>query len=81
MKVWMGLTLGKTAKTVSPTSPREVDATPERLIATSTPLRATSVDQQLHHVILKESKNIFSHLRRTRSAAVTRAQTLGAQYA
>lgn len=30
VKVYKGLTFGKTAKTVSPTSPREVELTPER---------------------------------------------------
>lgn len=30
--VWTGLMLGRTANTVSPTSPREVEATPESLM-------------------------------------------------
>ena len=32
-KVWIGLTVGRMANTVSPTSPREVDATPDSLTA------------------------------------------------
>ena len=32
MNVWIGFTLGITAKMVSPTSPREVEATPDSLI-------------------------------------------------
>jgi hypothetical protein len=36
-KVWIGLIFGITAKTVSPTSPREVDATPEELMESSKP--------------------------------------------
>jgi hypothetical protein len=37
IKVWMGLTLGKIAKIVSPTSPRDVDDTPVRFTAISDP--------------------------------------------
>ena len=42
MNVWMGCTFGRTAKTVSPTSPRELEATPESLMVTSAPVRWTS---------------------------------------
>lgn len=42
IKVWMGLTLGKMAKMVSPTSPRDVEDTPVRLTAISEPDLFTS---------------------------------------
>lgn len=41
-KVWMGLILGKTAKMVSPTSPRDVDDTAVRFTAISAPEFFTS---------------------------------------
>lgn len=44
MNVWMGFTLGRTAKTVSPTSPLDVDATPDSLTAiTSSAPRFTTI--------------------------------------
>lgn len=56
MKVCIGFTFGITAKTVSPTKPRDVDATPEVLICNdSTPnLFATVVPL----VFLKTAKSI-----------------------
>ena len=40
----MGLIFGSTAKTVSPTSPREVDATPSVLRAIEAPVFLTTID-------------------------------------
>ena len=42
MKVCKGLILGITANTVSPTRPREVDATPDVSTLISNPARLTS---------------------------------------
>lgn len=41
----MGLTFGRTAKIVSPTRPRDVEATPEVLIAISAPMRSMSASE------------------------------------
>ncbi len=43
MNVWIGLMSGKTAKTVSPTRPLEVDAMPETFKETFHPPRFASV--------------------------------------
>lgn len=43
MNVWIGLILGKTAKTVSPTRPLEVDEIPETFKETFHPMRFTTV--------------------------------------
>ena len=51
----MGLTLGNTEKTVSPTSPREVEDTPNSLIGMSAPVCLMSnVSQRLlvHHAFV-----------------------------
>ena len=37
-KVWMGFMFGRTAKTVSPTRPRELEATPASLIGKFAPV-------------------------------------------
>jgi hypothetical protein len=41
-KVWKGCTFGITAKTVSPTKPLEVDATPDSLMGRSNPVFPTT---------------------------------------
>ena len=42
INVWTGWMLGKTAKTVSPTRPLEVDAMPEAFMETFHPVRFTT---------------------------------------
>jgi hypothetical protein len=42
INVWMGLMFGSTAKIVSPTRPREVEATPATFTAMSKPIRLMS---------------------------------------
>ncbi len=42
-KVWIGLIFGITAKTVSPTKPREVETTPASLIGILAPVNCTTV--------------------------------------
>lgn len=78
-KVCIGLTVGRTAKMVSPTRPREVDATPETFTSRplSCPLLTTA--QPLSKRMIQRGMHI--HFSKTRSKAVTNAHTLEAQYA
>lgn len=78
----MGFTLGRTAKTVSPTSPLDVDATPDSLIAiTSNAPRFTTAAGTSSQSPTPRSEREHTPFRKTRSNAVTNAQTFGAQYA
>jgi hypothetical protein len=79
MKVWMGLMLGRMAKTVSPTRPLEADATPASLMGTPRPVCLTSAGK--YQGIILHACGGDAHWRRTRSRAVTIAHTFGAQYA
>lgn len=46
-KVWMGWTFGITAKTVSPTRPLELDATPDSLTGRSNPVFPTTATERV----------------------------------
>ena len=60
MNVCTGLTLGMTAKTVSPTSPREVEATPKSLTAIELiPLHSTTVcGVRKYNMVLRETTHV-----------------------
>lgn len=84
MNVWIGFTLGITAKTVSPTKPRDVEATPDEFTAKlcSCPPLATMTDYHVQSAdALCNEPRADLHLSRTLSAAVTSAHAFGAQYA
>ncbi|CAG8687582.1 1465_t:CDS:1, partial [Acaulospora colombiana] len=77
-KVWIGLILGRTAKDVSPTRPLEVDSTPDCFTSRPNPNRLTALYNE-SATFIRQIAN--SPSKRTRSRAVTKAHTLGAQYA
>lgn len=76
VNVCIGFTFGITAKTVSPTSPLDVEATPAKFIGTSLPLLFASKTQVSERM---SCQDMNEHLKRTRSAAVTSAHAFGAQ--
>lgn len=76
VKVCNGLIFGSTAKTVSPTRPREVESTPESFTAIFSGFAPTRMNQFSINML-----NENSHLNNNLSKAVTNAQALGAQYA
>lgn len=82
--VFIGLMLGNTAKTVSPTSPREVDETPDSLIGMVVPACFASIVQRL--IVSTACYTFWRSMMRlqrskTLSSVVINAQTFGAQYA
>lgn len=82
--VWIGLTFGRTANEVSPTSPLDDDATPEASTEKLAPNRLASKNEPItgyHHQCRARKKDNYRHCTRTRSPAVSIAQTFGAQYA
>ena len=82
INVWIGLMLGSTAKTVSPTRPRDVEATPSELRAKLVPVALTSTSQKMRTCYQRDNQiKTCVHLSKTRSTAVTRAHAFGAQYA
>lgn len=84
INVYIGFTLGKTANTVSPTSPRDVEATPSALTPSAPncpPLTTTYVQQSVSRSLRIYIGAETLHFNNTLSAAVTSAQKFGAQYA
>lgn len=77
VNVWIGLIFGITAKTVSPTKPRDVDATPAAL--TCMPVCFATIHRWGSNIRSKKSDNIRRNS--NLSDAVTSAQKFGAQYA
>lgn len=75
--------LGRTAKTVSPTRPLDVEATPDVLTEIPIPNFLTSIPftmvQRPCTSRSRNSKESYLHSNKILSAAVTRAQTFGAQ--
>lgn len=81
---WTGLTSGNTANTVSPTKPLVDETTPSGCTSHVKPTKWPTVHDQARSALgLKDERSSTrnAHLRNTRSAKVTSAQTFPAQYA
>lgn len=76
----MGCTLGSTANTVSPISPREDEATPASLTARPMPVVLVSVMPSKSYGAKGRAKQ-YSHSSNDLSKALYSAQKFGAQYA